>query len=376
MVKLAIIHFNPIELYPPVMNWVNFLGEQEYPVEVKVFSMKVPGIPKSFQSKKPFIDILRSGNQKSKSIILRYWSYFLFYAKTTFTLLWWRPDTLMYYETYSSLPAVLYHKLAGRRPRLFIHYHEYTSPEDYLKQGKFYRLLHKLERIIYPVSQWLSHTNQERMQLFLKDNQDILIPHPFILPNYPPRSWKPRKVLPVHTTPLKIVYIGALSLETMYVKEFIDWVLQQKGEVIFDIYSSNCTEDAKAYLQSMESDLVHLYEGVDYFSLPEILAKYDIGVILYKGHLQNYIYNAPNKLFEYLACGLDVWFPDILVTTRNYVTTDSYPKVISIRFSELDQFRWQNAVERDHLDYKPSVFYCDGVFDSLWRKIMPQTGLS
>jgi hypothetical protein len=37
---------------------------------------------------------------------------------------------------------------------------------------------------------------------------------------------------------------------------------------------------------------------------------------LYKGHIPNYIYNVPNKVYEYLACGLQVWYSKDLLTTE------------------------------------------------------------
>lgn len=52
-----------------------------------------------------------------------------------------------------------------------------------------------------------------------------------------------------------------------------------------------------------------LDSGINYSDLPGVIRAYDVGVILYNGHIANYVFNAPNKLFEYLACGLDVWSP-------------------------------------------------------------------
>lgn len=54
---------------------------------------------------------------------------------------------------------------------------------------------------------------------------------------------------------------------------------------------------------------------IDYYELPKELIKYDIGLVLYKGHIPNYIYNVPNKVYEYLACGLQVWYSKDLLTT-------------------------------------------------------------
>src|SRR6202043_3312153 len=101
---------------------------------------------------------------------------------------------------------------------------------------------------------------------------------------------------------------------------FANWIIQQDGRATWDIYSDNITEDAKVFLKSLNPELVRFQGRVNYFRLPGILRNYHTGVILYNGHIPNYIFNAPNKLFEYWACGLDVWFPEIRKSTMFYAT--------------------------------------------------------
>ena len=134
----------------------------------------------------------------------------------------WRPDTVIYYETLSALPALLYKRTVGRETRLFIHYHEYTSPGEYEKGPLPGRWLHRIEKRSYRQSDGISHTNADRISLFRNDLtgqgvEDIV----FALPNYPPASWRgaggEKAVL---GQPLRIVYAGALGLDTMYTREF------------------------------------------------------------------------------------------------------------------------------------------------------------
>jgi hypothetical protein len=49
------------------------------------------------------------------------------------------------------------------------------------------------------------------------------------------------------------------------------------------------------------------------------LINYDIGVTIYNGHIPNYIYNVPNKILEYLACGLNVWYSSELISTQKFI---------------------------------------------------------
>jgi hypothetical protein len=123
MHKLAVIHFNPIELYPPAMNWVNYLGEQPLKAKIKVFTSQGV-VKKRFDSKSPSIKIIRAGFLGKQNFLKRYWNYLVFYGATMLKLLYWRPDTVLYYETYSALPAFLYKRFFNRGSRLFIHYHE------------------------------------------------------------------------------------------------------------------------------------------------------------------------------------------------------------------------------------------------------------
>ena len=133
-----------------------------------------------------------------------------------------------------------------------------------------------------------------------------------VLPNYPPEAWlqflKHQKKV---TAVLRTVYVGSLSLKDTYIKEYCEWVMEQKGAVIFDIYAYNLHQDTIDYLVNLNSQYINfIKEGIEYDKMPLVLRNYDVGLILYKALSKNYEYNAPNKLFEYMACGLEIWFSD------------------------------------------------------------------
>ena len=60
----------------------------------------------------------------------------------------------------------------------------------------------------------------------------------------------------------------------------------------------------------------------------------NIGVILYKCKTLNQRFAAPNKLFEYLACGLDVWFPAEMEGCFEYAS-DAIPRVLKVDFNNI-----------------------------------------
>jgi hypothetical protein len=214
-----------------------------------------------------------------------------------------------------------------------IHYHEYTAPIEYIGISKY---LHRLEMYLYPRSSWVSHTNRFRMNFFIKDIAPIRLPNPQIVKNYPPKFWQ-RKPNEFINSPLKIVYVGALGLSSMYVSEFANWVVDQKGKVIWDIYALVYSKEVESFFNSLNSEYIKLNPSVDYFNLPSILKNYDVGIILYKGIIVNQVYLEPNKLFEYLTIGLDVWFPIELIGSLGFVSNDYSPKVIPIDFNKLEE---------------------------------------
>jgi hypothetical protein len=349
MRKLAILHFNPIELYPPVLNWLDFLQQKEgQGFKVRIFSI----------------------GRLSRNKFYAYLKYLGYYSSSTFQLIWWRPDIIMYYETLSCLPALFYKKYINRNVRLFIHYHEYTSLAEYAAAGWLTRWARRKELKLLSRAEWISHTNADRIELFREDLKGINLPAINVLPNYPPASWhRESRGRRDTTAQVKLVYVGALSLDTMFVKEFAEWVIAQSGKVIWDIYSGNATDEVKNYLGSVGKGLIRFRDAIKYSSLPQVLAGYDVGVILYRGHIPNYVYNAPNKLFEYMACGLDTWLPDLMKSSLPFVTKETYPKVLAVDFFNLAQFNLSSSLDRKGLNYSPSPFYSEKVLFLLLDKM-------
>ena len=367
--RLAIIHFSPIELYPPVMNWLNFLSEHAgRESEIRVYTMAPAGDYQKYVPVGTFIKIIRTDKPFRNNKLFRFSRYMRFYSSVTLNLAVWKPEAVMYYETLSALPAVIYKKVINAKSRLIIHYHEYTTATEYEKGMMIGKLGLKLEKKAYSKSFLLSHSNEDRMRLFKKDNQGVAFPHTYIMPNYPPHSWETKKSDPLRV-PVKIVYVGSLSLDTMYTREFAEWIIKTDSLVSWDIYSANITPEARTYLQSLKSNRIQFLGPVNYFSLPDVLKKYDTGVILYKGHIPNYIYNAPNKLFEYLACGLDVWFPHFMKSSLPYATDASFPKVLPVNFDKLDECDLSVMIDRAGLEYRPSNYFCEEGFNYLLNTI-------
>lgn len=370
--RLAIIHFSPLELYPPVQNLIHILGQEDGSGQkILIFTTHtvVKGIDR-FTANTAKIKLVRIGwSGQGIGLLKRYFTYFAFNTFSILYLVLARVNKLLYYETISAYPAYIYTRFIKRSAKLYIHYHEYNSPEEYRSGMRLVHYFHRLETKLYPSAAWLSHTNAFRMELFLKDIAPVQVPNTQLVPNYPPMSWHSKQPIAINKN-LRILYVGALSIDTMYVREFADWVNMQNGSVQWDIYSTNTTPATDLFLKSLDSKWIKLCGAVNYTMLPSTMQHYQVGVILYKGLTSNYTYNAPNKLFEYLACGLDVWFPDVMRGSLPYVTDMTYPKVVAFDFSKLAAVEWRVICDKSGLTYKPGTFFCEQVLESLCKQLL------
>ena len=369
MNKVAIIHFYPPELYPPLQNLLTEMSKREDLSVLLLTNQVVNDDLSVFETGSSKVKIVRIARVSSgQASLVRYWNYFLFYLMALWRLGLFAPRSVLYFETLSSFPALVYH-LFFKKVKLYIHYHEYTSEQEYQTGMVLNRFFHRWEKKIYSKAAWISHTNHFRMTMFKRDIFPHELDNTYLLPNYPPQEWKtnPKRF---NQGPLLVVYAGAFSLETMYVREFANWVASQEGRVLWDIFSYNQTKEVHHFIRLLNCPWIQLKSGVDYRELPPILRKYHVGVILYKGHIPNYIYNAPNKLFEYLACGIDVWFPEVMKGSMDYVTGNTYPKIIPLDFENLKEIDIEQMLNKEGSTPLENFYFYEVALAPLMRKIV------
>mgnify|MGYP000181934237 CR=1 FL=1 len=357
MKKICIFHFSPLELYPPVMNMIMYLDKhlpENY--SIRVYSSYSKNKTKLFNTSGKRTRIYRYGKYQAKqSAAARYKLYISYNIRSFLNAWWWGQDSVLYYETFSALPPFYLKKLKPAT-RLFIHYHEYVAPTEYDAIAML-KKIHRVEKRMYNQATWISHTNEQRLKLFMRDVGIDRTDELQVLPNFPPGEWRKDVVKEKMSNPIKIIYVGSIGLESLYIKEFAQWVEQQQGKVTWDVYSQQDTTELKVFLSGIDSRYIQVLGFVPYYDMPELLRKYDLGVILYKGLSENTVYSAPNKLFEYLTCGLDVWIPKEHLGALSYVQTNSYPKVVAISFSDLGGLDLCRLVSREQLPYVPSSYY-------------------
>jgi hypothetical protein len=331
--KLAIIHYMPLEYYPPTTNFLEVIAKHPFCVKVWTTHNTKKRIVYNNEKLKTITRV--PFPKHSDGILKRLFKYFCFNISCFIELVKYKPEAIVYYESYSVYPVFLYMKFFGKATELYIHYHEYEDQENYKNGMKLVKYYHKLEKkFLYKKATWISQTNIDRVRMFASDHPELSSNILKSMPNYPPKYWLEvsKAIQAERQSILKTVYVGSLSLKDTFIKEYCDWVLKQNGKVHFHIYAFNLHTDTKTYLEDLKSkNIVFHPEGVEYSYMPSLLSNYDIGLILYKAQTNNYKYNAPNKLFEYLACHINVLYPDVMLGIKPYESSNITP----INFREI-----------------------------------------
>ena len=324
------------------MNMINVLGEME-DLQCIVFSMKAAD---SWFNSPANCKLVRQG-RVSNQAVLRYVGYIKFNIFSFIQLLFTKPAAIIAYETYSIWPVYWYQKW-NKSVRVHLHYHEYDSPEEIQMSSIYLKYLHQLEQKLWIKKVTISQTNPDRMELFLRDHEFIKRNDTFIWPNYPPLAWLPftsELKNQAHSIIIKLVHLGAVGMETMYIEEMVNWVIAQEGKYSLDFITDNIDDQAKSFLDTQTSDLISVRAGVNYFELPKVMVNYDMGLTLYKGHIPNYVYNVPNKVMEYLVCGLPVAYSKELISTQKFITEYQIPNCVELNFNDLTALQFQEKLK-------------------------------
>ena len=373
MQKIAIVHYLPIENYPPITNLLNFVSENKI-AKYCVYTTRNTKDKNNYSIINVTVNRFKSVGS-IKNSLLRLLTYYNFNVKVFLKLIWQNPEIVLYYESYSAMPVYWYIKLFGKDKKLWMHTHEYF-PKDWYETGmKTVKYYHKKEvEFLYNRANGLSETNEFRVDLFLKDYPFVNKSKVHILQNFPPLKWySSQRDISEIKTPIKTLYIGSVSLRATYLKEYCNWVLKQNGNVLFDIFTNNFDIETQDYMNSISSPFIKFNTtGIAYDSIPETISKnqYHVGVIIYKGIYLNTAWCASNKLFEYLACGLDVWFTKDMPGTYPYITQNTYPRVCKVDFNNLNLIDFENLITRENHTYKPFHYNCEEVYEEFYEKLI------
>ena len=131
--KVFILHLLPLEYYPPIINLLRVL-EKDNRFEVQVFSTHNQKNRLVFTSR--FFEIFRIPYPAYVTHPLLKLGAFIRLAVIPLLYIWrFKPDAIMYIEPHSALPAYLYKRFFRPKAGLFIHHHEYYSPDEFNGPG-------------------------------------------------------------------------------------------------------------------------------------------------------------------------------------------------------------------------------------------------
>jgi len=375
VVRISVIHFQPLEWFPPALNFVRYLAAQKL-TRVSVLTTRQAG--QTFYAELPECIELKTfdmSNYRADSRLRRALKYIQFTFATIRRLWLSKPKVVVYFDPYSALPGIFYKLALNRKVKIWIHFHEYFAPEWYSQGMIMARISHFLEkRFIFDRALGISHTNAERVQLFLKDNPGVDSSKLFSFPNYPPSFWGQHHRHIEHCgKPTRFVALGSFTLRGTYLGEFCSWVEEQGGAVELDIYSIYLDEETREFLLHLSSAWIRFHpEGIPYDRIPSLFQEegFHVGLVLYRCNTLNMTHNAPNKLFEYLVCGLDVWFPSEMTGTAVYTTDRFYPKVLPVDFQYLNDIDLLATLSRDGHRSEHRNFDCDSVYSGWAAKLL------
>lgn len=367
--ELVILHFAPLEIYPPVINLGVFLSKFSNPninitilttfPELKIDSVEIDNV-KVIRFKG--IEPNNSKFEKAARYFKIYFSMFIYLIKV-------KPKVVLYFETLSSLPVLLYKKFF-KNVSVFIHYHELVTKEELMDGRLLNKYLNIAEEKQYPKASWISNTNTQRTNLFSKQYE---IPDRQILkelPNYPSREWVENKIHPnIHEKKngvVRLVHIGALSNDGMYLQEVLEFFGDKEGYAL-DFYSHSKDKLIEKKLTSYSN--VDFKGSINYNEIVSLKGKYDVGLVLYKGTSLNVAYCAPNKIFEYLGLGLDVWCSDKLITARDYQISETFPKMVMVDYTKLSEDTLKEVISHAGLKFKESPYVYENVYNDVLIKI-------
>ncbi|WP_178983480.1 glycosyltransferase family protein [Winogradskyella helgolandensis] len=341
-------------MYPPLINILSYLDEHN--IDYRLLSN----------------DDFRKTNSKTLNKLLNFWDYFGYTIKCFFFLIR-KPKNVLYFESVSAVPLAVYNRFFGlSKNNILVHYHEYFSVEDYKRQSFFERLGRKYELPLLKKATWISHTNEDRLNLFKEDFSVLDKSQLCIMPNYPSEKWL--KVNRIETDasldeikePIRLVHIGSLSFEALFLNEVLDY-FGNDDRFTLDFYSR--TDNVNIIDRINSYNNINFLGSIDYNNITDLNGKYDIGLVLYKGNSLNFTFNAPNKIFEYLALNMDVWCSSKLLTANKHMIKDSFPKMLMVDYENLNSFDITKAIERKGLFYKSSPYICEVVYNKLLVEI-------
>lgn len=121
----------------------------------------------------------------------------------------------------------------------------------------------------------------------------------------------------------------------------------------------------------MDPDIVKYHShGIEYDKIPETLNKYDVGVIFYKAYSENVVYCVSNKFYEYLSCGLDIWFSEAMKATWPFEYPQGNPSILKINFKKLNDYTDYHLFGGSDIPKMDMNLFCEVEYQKLYNVLV------
>ncbi len=354
---MVIVHFRPVNGYPPVLNLINLLEKSNDVNKITVLTTNTEKLI-CCDTKVELISI-----NTNKTRLFRSISYLTFNFYSLISCLSKYNNTLLAYESVSSIPVIIAKRL-NHKKKILIHFHEYTTEKEYNNGMNLEKIGHKLFLKNTQEFNWISHTNADRACFFREEFNIKCSVNINSLPNYPPKSWYygADEFNNVMGGKIKMVIVGSLSYEDTYIKEILNMVQNNKEKYELTIFSSNILINLRKDLKNGISENIIFVEGINYYLLPNELKKFDLGIIPYKPTTKNVIFCVPNKFHEYYSVGLNILYPKEMISCKNFVIENNLQDIAF-------EMNFEQPIEIIH-KYKPKkIFSCDDALIPLFNEM-------
>jgi hypothetical protein len=337
--RIAYIHVLPLEYYPPATTTLDILSRQPG-WEVRAWSSRNTRDATEWRSAHAVVQRPTQGSTTSP-LPRRIAGYLNWHLRTARHVSRWKPDVVISIEPHSALATWLYYHVFRGNARLFVHHHEYYAPEDLKSAGmRLVRSTRRLERgDLFNRAEWISQTNEYRLHLLKQWNSNVADDKGRVLPNYPPEEWiqRARRLKPKsEERRTRFLYLGSASLEDTFLGEVSEWIAARPENATLHVTGNNIAPGVWDKLRSLNASNITLDEaGWPYELIPERLSAFDVGLVLYRGITQNFVYNVPNKAIEYLAGGLEVWYPPEMRAMVGFRSEHPHLRIREMNFLDL-----------------------------------------
>ncbi|MDQ3846999.1 MAG: hypothetical protein M3342_23740 [Bacteroidota bacterium] len=309
--KVLIAIYSHPEFYPPTLNAIDEISKTAQ--EIFILSRNIKATEWKYPAQ---VKIRLSGKFKPVHVVQyesKLWKC-LSFIKFTFhfyrLLQKLKPDWVICYDAIPLLAFRIARSFSFSKAKVW--YHSHDVHEQVPGKISISKLAALSEKEFFPSIDLFSLPSEERLAFFPIQN---LKKNYFILPNYPSKTWYNGKLRALPDKELKFIYQGYINYGHG-LEEFISYIEIDPTIFLTIIGPGNPVFINELHTLIKEKKLeaqVHLRSAVSYHKLINITKRHHVGIATHLPMCIGYktAAKASNKIYEYAALGLPVFFYDI-----------------------------------------------------------------